>query len=686
MAKNTIFQNLNNILFGSNSVSPNITRGNAVIPGNQVLFSTNDKDEYERKLTQFKQQKLLSYQWAKAGADTTMESLAGYTAVKLMYRDADLMDGTPEIGAALDIMSEEACPLNSEGKMLNIYSKSKRVKSILEDLFVNRLSIHATLPMITRATCKYGNDFMLLNVDMKNGVMGWKRLPVYEMDRIENGYTTANMAGAVPQSVNDIKPDETKFVWVGHNDSTPYLEWQVAHFRLLNDSFFLPYGVSCLHKARRAWRMWMMMEDSMLIYRLDKSIERRVFKVFVGAIDDKDVPAFINEFANNFKRTPVIDPLTGQVDLRKNFLDVSSDYFIPVRDPNAPTPIETLSAANNSTSMDDIEYMQRKVFAGLGVPKTFLNYSEAQGKGQNLSLLDVRFSRKINRIQQCVLMELNKIAMYHLFILGFGDEITNFTLSLNNPSAQIEALELEDLTKRIQTASAALADPGIGMPLLSLHYVLKKIMKMTDSEIKDMLNEIRLEKAMAAELEQTANIIKKTGIFDTVDRIYGDYDAMNAPAQAQGQEDDGMMGGNAGGGGGGFDGGSLMSDALGGGADDMGDIGGEESSMDMGDAPAADEGSPMEHIRNKKPLIYENRKSFIEKYFEKLTESQKNTEGVDDITDFEEKNRFINEQVSALFDKVDNIIENSLSAYSETNFDEFDNEVFDIDDDNLEDE
>ena len=182
----TIFQRLGTIFSGRNSVSPIMTKLPSTfdsVASNQVLYSTTDRSDYERKLNQYKQQKLLSYQWVKAGIDNSIESLAGLTAVKLMYRDADLMDGMPEIGAALDILSEEACSLKSNGKMLNVYSKSKRVKAILEDLFVNRLHIHTDLPMIARATLKYGNQFMLLNIDEENGILGWKQLPVYEIDR-----------------------------------------------------------------------------------------------------------------------------------------------------------------------------------------------------------------------------------------------------------------------------------------------------------------------------------------------------------------------------------------------------------------------------------------------------------------------------------------------------------------------
>ena len=707
MANNnlTIFQRLNNVFRGTgrDNISPDVI---TTPPGmgdaaNRVLFSTNDKNEYERKLNTYKQQKYLAYQWKKVGADNAMESLAGYTAVKLMYRDADLMDGSPEIGTALDIISEETCPLTSKGKMINVYSSSKRTKAMLEDLFVNRLHIYTDLPMIARHLAKYGNTFMFLNIDKDNGIMGWTMLPVYEMDRVENGFTASY---AISSTINnkDVRPDEVRFVWNGHNENNPFRNWQVAHFRLLNDSFFLPYGVSMLHKARRAWRMWSMMEDAMLIWRLDKAVERRVYKIFVGGINDADVEAYVQQIANNFKRTPIIDPATGQIDLRRNFLDVASDYFIPVRREDAPNPIETLAAANSQVQMEDVEYMQNKMFAALRVPKTFLNFQEAQGKGQNLSIMDVRFSRMINRIQQFLLMELNKIAMIHLYIMGLTDEIGNFQLSLNNPSAQIEAQELEDLTKRITTMQTALADPGTGIPMMSMHKALKEIMKMSDAEIKEMFLEIRFEKAMAAELAATANIIKKTGMFDNVDRIYGDYEAMNGGGQTQ-QQDEGEEDGLGGGGGGGLGGG--MGGDLGGdmdmdlgepGAEGGGDLGGEAGETDMGGAPAADGGEPlMENRKRRRPVLSENKskkhlitKSFTERYFDMLAEHSKKTEEiVEEIVDFNGKNATMEDKIRQVCSTIDNLIneeeyenENLINeAVSALSIDNNDVEVDDVD-------
>lgn len=657
----TIFQRLSQAFRGTgrNSVSPEvITSPRYSNEGNRILYTTNDREDYEKKLATLRQQKYLSYQWKRAGADSAMESLAGYTAVKLMYRDVDLMDGTPEIGTALDIISEETCPINSKGKMLNIYSKSKRTRAMLEDLFTNRLHIYTDLPMIARHVTKYGNTFMLLNIDKNNGIMGWTMLPVYEVDRIENGYTASYNVSMATGS-RDIRPDEVTFVWNGHNDGNPYRNWQVAHFRMLNDSFFLPYGTSMMHKARRAWRMWSMMEDAMLIWRLDKAVERRVFKIFVGNIDDSDVQAFVNDMANEFKRTPIIDPQTGQVDLRRNFMDIGTDYFIPVRSENAPNPIETLTAANSQVQMDDIEYMQNKMFAALRVPKSFLNFQEAQGKAQNLSLMDVRFARMINRIQQFLLMELNKIAMIHLYIMGMTDEIGNFTLSLNNPTAQIESQELDDLTKRVTTMQAAVADPGTGIPMMSLHKALREIMKMSDEEIKEMLMEIRLEKAMAGELQNTTAIIKETGIFKPVDRLYGDFDVLASGQVPQAQAQTGMDGGMGGAMGGAplpGDMGDMGMDLGGPGTEGESDLGGEAGETGMDNAPAADEGTPLMESREKKSRK-EATKSFTERYFDMLDKSSKDEGETFDISDFEGKNATMEENIRRVFNTIDGLVD-----------------------------
>ena len=652
----TIFQRLSNVInvFGAPQTvnQKTVSTYNINADNKAILGTYQNREERDGELLALKQQKLLSYQWAKSGYDTAMEQMQGATQVKIMYRDADLMDAWPEIGAALDVMAEESTVINKDGKMLNIYSKSKRVKEVLEDLFVNRLNIHLMLPMIARATYKYGNEFMLLNIDQKNGVIGWRELPVYDIHRSENGIkqgTGHSNAVISSQQVNGIKSDEVLFLWQGHNEATPYKAWQIAHFRLMTDNIFLPYGTSHLNKARRSWRMLSMMEDAMLINRLERSIDRRMFKVNVGALDDADVPAFLNEFMNSVKRAPVVDPKTGQVDLRKNFLDVGADYVVPVRNGQDPSDITTIQGSQSQVSMEDIEYMEKKVLAALKVPKTYLNFADKDGKAQNLSSVDIRFSRAVNKGQQSLLLELNKIAIIHLYLMGFEDDLTNFTLTLNNPSNQVEMLEMDNLTKRISAATAALSEMGGGVPLMSWHQVQKEIMGKSDEEIFNILNEMRLEKAMAAELENTAQVINNTGMFKNVDRLYGNPDAAQT-APSEGGEEGGVGGGGFGGpalGGdiGGDMGGDMLGDLGEPGSDEMGEIGGEEGSMPM------DEDMPMESTHNKKPVI--NETSSIDIYLNYLKSLTREKEEFNIV----DKTRIITESIDENINKVLNVIE-----------------------------
>ena len=677
--KNTVFQALDKAITGrwtspSTSIAEPHINSYDLTPsdGKSVIYRTTDRDDYLQKKLELQQDKYLKDRWVKTNVNLAVTAYSGLNNVKLMYRDGDLMDAFPEISAALDIVSEESTIVNDKGMVVNVYSKSDRIKSILEDLFVNRLNIQLTGQMIIRAMCKYGNQFMLLDIDHKNGVKGWKQLPVFNMERIENGVQNPYGAGS-SIAVNGVTKDDadlsTQFIWLDDNNSqVPFRDWQIAHFRLLTNSLYLPYGVSYLNGARRHWRMLSLMEDMMLIYRLERSVERRVYKIFVGAIDDADVEAYVERIANEFKRTPIIDPVTGQVDLRKNILGIDNDIFIPVRDENAPTPIDTLSAGQNMTALDDIKFVQNKVLTSLRIPKSFLNFEDGVGDGKNLALMDIRFTRTVNRIQQAFLMELTKVASIHLFLLGFNDELTNFSLTMNNPSTQAEGLEIENMQKKIDAVRDAVSDPGNGLPVMSQTRALKQIMKWSEKEIKENLEEIRLEKGIAAELEKTTQIIKKTGIFDTVDRIYGEPGAEYMDDMQGGQG--GMDGGSGGMGGGMGAPPPPMGDApdMGG---DMGapmDDGSGMAPAQEGSMPTADMGSdpnaPMESRYSNKPLINEQKNNKLDEMFNKYLSTlnernEKHRETEYKRADvYDEDSLLINEEFDKMIDELGKFVDN----------------------------
>jgi hypothetical protein len=497
------------------------------------ILKTQDKNEYEKLKLQGQQSLYLSSNWTKVENNLYTQAVYYEPTRLASFYDYESMEYTPEISTALDIYAEESTTPNQDGYILQVYSESKRIKSILVDLFVNVLDINTSLPMWIRNMCKYGDNFVYLKLDPEKGVTGCMQLPNIEIERLEKGIDSNTNNATV-----NVNRKELKFVWKAKNSE--FNTWEVAHFRLLGDDRKLPYGTSMLEKARRIWKQLVLAEDAMLIYRTSRAPERRVFKVFVGNMDDKDVEAYVQRVANKFKRDQVVDRKTGNVDLRFNQMAVDQDYFIPVRDAAAVNPIDTLPGGTNLSEIADIEYIQKKLVTALRVPKAYLGFEEPVGDGKNLSLLDIRFARTINRIQKSAIAEMNKIAIIHLFLMGFEDELSNFTLQLTNPSKQADLLMIDVWATKVTLYKDMVSEIPKSIQPVSATWAKKHIFGFSDDEIKTELQQIRMERAVSAELDNTATIITNTGIFDMVDGLYKTVSGSTLPAG-------GSPGGDAGG-------------------------------------------------------------------------------------------------------------------------------------------
>ena len=493
------------------------------------ILKTQDKAEYEKAKLQNQQSLYLSTNWAKVENNLYTQAIYYEPTRLAAFYDYESMEYTPEISTALDIYSEESTTPDQNGCVLQVYSESKRIKSILVDLFVNTLDINTNLPMWIRNMCKYGDNFVYLKLDPTKGVTGCLQLPNIEIERLERGIDARTYSATI-----NVNRTALKFAWKTRD--AEFNTWEVAHFRLLGDDRKLPYGTSMLEKARRIWKQLVLSEDAMLIYRTSRAPERRVFKVFVGNMDDKDVEAYVQRVANKFKRDQVVDKQTGNVDLRFNQMAVDQDYFIPVRDQAAPNPIDTLPGALNLSEIADIEYIQKKLVTALRVPKAYLGFEEVVGDGKNLSLLDIRFARTINKIQKSAIAEMNKIAIIHLFLMGFEDELSNFTLQLTNPSKQADLLMIDVWKEKVLLYKDMVSEVAKSIQPTSATWAKKHIFGFSDDEIKNELLQIRMERAVSAELDNTATIITKTGIFDTVDKLYKTVTGGTATAGAIGGE------------------------------------------------------------------------------------------------------------------------------------------------------
>ena len=493
------------------------------------ILKTQDKAEYEKAKLQNQQSLYLSTNWAKVENNLYTQAVYYEPTRLAAFYDYESMEYTPEISTALDIYAEESTTPDQNGYVLQVYSESKRIKSILVDLFVNTLDINTNLPMWIRNMCKYGDNFVYLKLDPEKGVTGCLQLPNIEIERLERGIDSRTA-----QATINLNRKALKFSWKARD--AEFNTWEVAHFRLLGDDRKLPYGTSMLEKARRIWKQLVLSEDAMLIYRTSRAPERRVFKVFVGNMDDKDVEAYVQRVANKFKRDQVVDKNTGNVDLRFNQMAVDQDYFIPVRDAAQVSPIDTLPGAQNLSEIADIEYIQKKLVTALRIPKAYLGFEEPVGDGKNLSLLDIRFARTINRIQKSAIAEMNKIAIIHLFLMGFEDELSNFTLQLTNPSKQADLLGIELWQTKMTLYKDMVSEIPKSIQAVSATWAKKHIFGFSDDEIKNDLLQIRMERAVSAELDNTATIVTKTGIFDTVDRLYKPITGSTATSAAPGGE------------------------------------------------------------------------------------------------------------------------------------------------------
>lgn len=570
----TKFQQLSQLFKNVNSYS---TDKFVSIPNQSVIAQANNRQEFEEIKRQKQQLKYLKSVWHNVKYVNQSNQLVHEAQRIPAYYDYDLMSYHEIIGRALEIYTEEVVTKGTNGTILNISSQSRSVENELIKLFRNVLNVDINLYSWVYQTIKNGDCFLHLDLDDDAGVVNARQLPVSEIERIENDYV-----GSLLNSHNKI--DDTIFRWRGNN-IIDFKYWTVAHFRLLLDDRKAPYGVSLLEKCRRLWRNLLLAEDSMLSMQLIRGVDRLVFKIDIGNIDPDDEEAYIQSIANRFKRTIKVDPATGQLDLKSQIAAIDQDYFIPKRGANDTSTIDQLQG---KASMDTtvVDYFTKKLVATLGFASLDQIIDSNKSEGKTLSMQDITLARTVSRIQQHILTELNKIAIIHLVLVGMENEIDNFQLSFNNPSTQMEIMNLDLLSSKINLYKEA-TDPANGIAAFSVTYAKRHILGMSDEAILEDLKQQRIERAAMGELEITNQVIPKSGIFDDIDKIYGNPDAQVDFTQA-GAEGGGEMGGSPFGGGGGGIGGGLgdLGGDLGGGGEETPDLGGELGAEAGAELPA----------------------------------------------------------------------------------------------------
>jgi hypothetical protein len=410
-----------------------------------------------------------------------------YQAARLeLFRDYDVMDMDPIIASALDIYADECLVPSEFGHVLTVKSSNENIKQILENLFYDILNIEFNLWSWTRNMCKYGDFFLRMEISPEYGVFLVQPISPYELTRIE---------GSDPNNINYVKYQHD-----GLGGGMEYENFEIAHFRLISDSNFLPYGKSMIEPARRVWKQLSLMEDAMLIHRIIRAPEKRIFSIDVGNIAPSEIDTAMQKIISQVKKVPYIDERTGDYNLRFNMNNMMEDFYLPVRGGDSGTKIDTLPGME-FTGIDDLEYVRNKMMAALKIPKAFLGYEEGISGKATLAAEDVRFSRTIGRIQRILVSELTKIAIVHLYVQGYQDaSLVDFELELSNPSTIFEQEKLE-----IWQTKVNLAKDMMEADLFSRTWIYHQVFNVSEDDAENIQTQVIKDKKEAWRRQQIAD-------------------------------------------------------------------------------------------------------------------------------------------------------------------------------------
>ena len=442
--------------------------------GKRTVFDSDERQQTNLSSLRDRYTKLQKSFYEQAGG---AQSMAYQQVRREVFRDYDAMDNDPILASALDIYADESTLKNEFGDVMLINSDNEKVKDILNNLFYDVMNVEFNLWPWVRNMCKYGDFFLGLEVAEGKGIVNVTPHSVYNTERLER--------------TDPANPNSVKFkITEDPNGKQDYENFEIAHFRLLADTNWLPYGKSMIENGRRLWKQLSLMEDAMLIHRIMRAPEKRVFKIDIGNIPPTEVDNYMQRIINKMKKVPFIDKNTGDYNLKYNMQNLTEDFYLPVRGGDSGTSIDNLPGLE-AASIDDIDYLKNKLFAALKIPRAYLGYEENVNGKATLAAEDVRFARTIERIQRTVISELSKIAIVHLYAQGIQDsEMTNFELQLVNPSTIYEQEKVNLWSEKIR-----LAQDIQGLNMLSKDWVYENIFKLSGGEQDEqrnmMLNDLK---------------------------------------------------------------------------------------------------------------------------------------------------------------------------------------------------
>ena len=412
-----------------------------------------------------------------------------------LYTDYEAMDTDAIIASALDIIADEATLKNEQGEVLHIKSSNEKTQRVLYNLFYEVLNVEFNLWSWIRTMCKYGDFYLHLDIAEKFGVYNALPFSVYDVQR-EEGSNPAN-----PSYVRFKINLNQAYGYATNTNRDDYFEnYEIAHFRLISDPSYLPYGRSYLEPGRKIFKQLTLMEDAMLIHRIMRAPEKRLFYVNVGNIAPNEVDGYMEKMKQRIKKTPYIDPQTGDYNLKYNMMNLTEDFYLPLRGNDTSTKIDTLKGMEY-TAIEDVAYLRDKLFAALRVPKAFLGYEKDLTGKATLASEDIRFARTVERIQRIVVSELTKIALVHLYTQGFDDaELTNFELSLTTPSIIYEQEKIALWKEKVE-----LAGNIMDKSLLPTDWIYQNIFHFSEDQYAEFRNQTIEDKKRSFRISQIEN-------------------------------------------------------------------------------------------------------------------------------------------------------------------------------------
>lgn len=411
-----------------------------------------------------------------------------------LYRDYETMDTDSIISSALDVLADECTLKNENQEILQIRSSDDKIQSILYNLFYDVLNIEYTLWPWIRNMCKYGDHYVYLHVKEGFGIYNALPLPPHEVTRHEG-----DEHGNPTEIYFTLGPEDNHSGYTSDLKKR-YENFEIAHFRLLADTRYLPFGRSYIEPARKIYKQLSLMEEAMMIHRIMRAPEKRVFYINIGAIPPNEVDSFMKKTVDKMKKTPFVDPQTGEYNLRYNMMNALEDFYIPVRGGDATTRIDTAKGMEYN-AIDDVNYLRDKLLAALKIPKAFFGYEKDLSGKATLAAEDIRFGRTIERLQSIVVSELTRIALIHLYVQGYTDErLTNFELSLTTPSIIYQQEKIALWKEKV-----ALAQDLVASNLVSSDWIYDRIFEMSEDQVAEMRDLIIEDKKRIFRLTQIEN-------------------------------------------------------------------------------------------------------------------------------------------------------------------------------------